>query len=104
MVEVKYKDYELTVKGHANYAEKGKDIICASVSTLACTLAQSGIELGDNGFLAMCDFKLDEGDVHIQMIPNQDCEALVMTVFKTILNGYEMLADSYPQYISYICE
>lgn len=26
--------YSLTVFGHANYAEKGKDIVCASVSAL----------------------------------------------------------------------
>ena len=32
------EDCEITITGHANYAEPGKDIICSAVSTLWCTL------------------------------------------------------------------
>ena len=34
-------DGGISVKGHAHYAEHGKDIVCAGVSTLVQTLVQS---------------------------------------------------------------
>ena len=104
MVKVNYKDYELTVKGHAGYAEKGKDIVCASVSTLAITLVQNGILLGDNGILEDCDFNVNDGDVRILMRPKKGYENLINAVITTILNGFVILADSYPDYVSYSAE
>lgn len=31
--------HRLTVSGHAGYAQKGQDIVCAGVSALSCALA-----------------------------------------------------------------
>ncbi len=38
------KVYEIVVKGHANYDDYGKDIVCASVSTIAITTINAIIE------------------------------------------------------------
>lgn len=39
MIKVVYNSNSLKVTGHANYAEYGKDIVCASVSSLiTCTV------------------------------------------------------------------
>lgn len=39
MLKVVYNSNSLKVTGHANYAEYGKDIVCASVSSLiTCTV------------------------------------------------------------------
>lgn len=35
------------VTGHANYAERGKDIVCAAVSALTIALENSLVELSD---------------------------------------------------------
>ena len=34
MIKVNIKNNEITVSGHANYDDYGKDIVCASVSSL----------------------------------------------------------------------
>ncbi len=41
MIAVKVTNTEITVDGHAGYAEKGKDIVCASVSVLVWNLIRS---------------------------------------------------------------
>ena len=44
MVEITYREirngFELKAEGHCRYAEKGKDIACAGVSTLIVALAK----------------------------------------------------------------
>lgn len=42
MIEVLITDNSIVIKGHANYDEYGKDIICASVSTIL-QVAQLGL-------------------------------------------------------------
>ena len=45
MIEVKRLKSGILVKGHANYAPHGQDIVCSAVSTLVQTLIQSVEEL-----------------------------------------------------------
>lgn len=37
MVKVNIKDNVITIKGHANFDEFGKDIVCASISSIVIT-------------------------------------------------------------------
>ena len=37
MIKVNIEDKLITIKGHANYDDKGKDIVCASVSSIVIT-------------------------------------------------------------------
>ena len=39
------KDKVITVSGHANYDDKGKDIVCASVSSIVITTINAIIEI-----------------------------------------------------------
>ena len=48
MIEVHITQNSLTVKGHAGYAERGKDIVCAAVSALAQGLVHSLSVLTDD--------------------------------------------------------
>lgn len=41
MISVKRYADGITVEGHANYGKRGKDVVCAGVSTLAQTLIES---------------------------------------------------------------
>ena len=41
MIEIKVRPDSVTVKGHAGYDVMGKDIICAGVSALFCTMVHS---------------------------------------------------------------
>ena len=57
LIEVKVRDHEITATGHANYAEYGKDIVCASVSMLLQNLIKSIHDLTDDKI--EYDLKLD---------------------------------------------
>ena len=41
LIVVKIRENSLTIDGHAGYAEKGKDIVCAGVTSLVQTLVES---------------------------------------------------------------
>lgn len=41
LIVVKINEERITITGHAQYAEEGKDIVCAAVSVLAQTLIRS---------------------------------------------------------------
>ena len=50
-VNVKRNDnkvYELVIKGHAGYGERGTDIVCAAVSTMAITVVNDIIALDND--------------------------------------------------------
>lgn len=42
MIKITLTEKSITITGHANFAEHGKDIVCASVSTIL-QLAQLGL-------------------------------------------------------------
>lgn len=55
MIKVRKKDNIITICGHANSADYGKDIVCAAVSTVVYTtvnalkrISSSSIEFEDN--------------------------------------------------------
>ena len=45
MIKVELKDNLITIKGHAGYDDKGKDIVCASVSSIVITTINGIIEI-----------------------------------------------------------
>ena len=47
MIRVVFTDRRMTVQGHAGYAEKGKDIVCAAVSALVYALIATLEEAGN---------------------------------------------------------
>ena len=56
MIKVLIKENSIRIKGHANYSEFGKDIVCASVSSVIYTtvnsimnIDKSSIEYTDDG-------------------------------------------------------
>ena len=56
MIKVLIKDKNITISGHANYDEYGKDIVCAAVSATVITtvngilsIDESSIEVIENG-------------------------------------------------------
>ena len=86
----------LRLEGHAGYAEHGKDIVCASASILAYTLA-SIIDSFDE---VEPIIDLTSGDTTVE------CECKDEQTFVKVANayhytqiGYALLAHNYPQYV-----
>ena len=94
------KNLELKMEGHAGADEKGHDIVCASASMLFYTLAQSLIKSEDM-LKKHPIIELDDGLGLIKCRPKKEYQGNITLVYWTILNGIELLADEYPQYITF---
>ena len=103
MIQVVYlRDYNrVSIVGHAESAEKGKDLICASASILAYTLADFVKKAKEEDKVRFCLTFIEEGDTIISCSPHEGNKAEVTTVFDAICRGYELLAENYPENVSY---
>ena len=108
MTEIIYnlKDKRVTIKGHANSGEVGNDLVCAAVSTLACTLAENIAGYASEIEGIKDHIRLDEGDAEIfcTECPNE-FNKVIDLVFCTICTGFEKLAQTYPENVKYtLCQ
>ena len=103
MIKVVYhRDYHrVSVEGHAGSEEKGKDLICASASILAYTLADYVKKVKDEDKVKFDLTVIEEGDTIISCSPYYENKTEVTTVFDAICRGFELLARDYPDNISY---
>ena len=112
MIKVKYtydkdkRECALMVNGHAGQAEIGKDIICASASTLAYTIAQVVSLMDRHGDLVESPIlDLGGGDATIKCRAKDDyLFAELMQYFFVVKTGYVLLAHNYPQFVELITD
>ena len=98
------KKLSLRLEGHAGYAEAGQDIVCASASILAYTVAQEIKHMESHGrFAEPPTIDLAEGDATIVCVA-KDIKTYeeMLHKFSIIKLGYELLAHNYPQYVEFI--
>lgn len=87
------------VKGHAGYAEPGKDIVCAAVSALYETLR---LALGE-----ICGVENPEVEPGLIRLSPSDLSPLARafssasTLFEAFTMGMREIALQYPDYVSY---
>ena len=97
-----YRRYNrLTVEGHAGSGPEGHDLVCASVSALALTLAGNVAYMKAQDAVYSEILKLEEGNAEIQCTPYRRYRESVEQVFRAICVGFELLATKYPENISY---
>ncbi len=92
---VEDNSHTLTVHGHANYGEYGKDIVCAGVSSLVQALI-GWVE--NHPYDVECDcISIDEtnGEVFISCQGEKDTAA----AFNLVATGLEQIALSYPDHV-----
>ena len=92
----------LHVKGHAGHNAPGNDIVCASASILAYTLAQNIKMSEERGHLKYPPkIKLKEGDSIITCrAKDEDTYTEILHTFLVIQTGYMLLAHNYPHYVA----
>lgn len=71
----------LRLTGHAGAGEPGRDIVCAALSILIYSLVASGAE-----------GRVERGEAEL-LLPDRDVDVA--------LCGFRLLAESYPEYVSY---
>ena len=103
MIQVVYHRnfHRLTVTGHAGAAEPGHDLVCASASMLAYTLAANVANMADAGQVREPIIRNDAGDTEISCNPRHNLKASVTLIFDSVCVGFELLAHDYPEYVSY---
>lgn len=90
------RNLSLRLEGHAGYAEIGKDIVCASASILAYTLA-SIIDSFDE---VESVINLESGNTTIECECKDDMTfTKVANAFHYTQVGYALLEHNYPQYV-----
>ena len=85
----------LRAAGHAGYAEKGKDIVCAGVSALMQTLAYSAAE--DEKTSASCREIGGGNEMRILADSTPD----MLAKFELVADGLILLANAYPKNVSF---
>lgn len=93
MIKVVYnKDFKnLKITGHAGYADKGKDIVCASASSIILSSINLAIEFNS-------EVKYTDDLNKIEIINNTNDEN-VQKVFSNMILSLEELEKQYPDNI-----
>ena len=85
------KDNDLiTVKGHAKFNEYGKDIVCASVSSIIYTTI-NGIASINKNYLTVQD------DGNIMIIKIKEKDEIVLKLINNMLEMLKSVAKDYPK-------
>lgn len=85
----------MRAEGHAGYAPAGQDIVCAAVSCLMQTLAYSAAE---DEHTSSCIYQGEEGPV---LNVEADDSVLMRDKFELVADGLDLLAEQYPENVSF---
>lgn len=94
-IKINYNDSfikDFKVSGHANYDEYGKDIVCASASSIVITSINLILKLNDKALLV----KQDEGLIDVKVLIEDD------TINKVLLNMKDMLEELSKDYKKHV--
>ncbi|WP_044640548.1 ribosomal-processing cysteine protease Prp [Risungbinella massiliensis] len=89
----------VTVKGHANYGEHGRDLVCAAVSGITIGMANAIEQLTDTTL-----HQPDDGEGKVDLRIPEDVEETTHQKLTLLLEAtflaLKNVADEYPAYVS----
>ena len=103
-ISMTYTDTTLSLKveGHAGQAEKGQDVVCASVSMLVYTIAQYTRWMYEQHQLKRSPLiELEEGNSQVIAKPKAEHMAEGLHAFFVASVGFGLLAKNYPEYVTF---
>lgn len=92
MIAVSVRKDGIAVDGHANYAEAGKDIVCAGVTALVQTLVKSADDLTEDKI----EYEISPGRADIHYGCLSEAGKLLVDAF---FIGICMIADEFPEHV-----
>lgn len=92
MIKVIYNNDTVKVSGHAGYAEYGKDIVCASVSSVIATIVNCIMNIDKDSMT----YRDDGKTIIITKINNNE---VVNTIFATMIDILKDLENQYKENI-----
>ena len=91
----------MKVKGHADTAPKGADLVCASATMLVYTVGQAMMFMYEQGQLEeKPHIKIKEGKAIVVTRPKEDFLAETLHTFWVAQCGAHTLACNYPEAVS----
>ncbi|MBR1376602.1 MAG: ribosomal-processing cysteine protease Prp [Bacilli bacterium] len=79
MIKISIKDDEIIIKGHANFDDYGKDIVCASVSSIAITTINAIVEFDNTSI----EVENDSGYLKIDILKHsKEIDILISNMIK----------------------
>ena len=93
MIKVKVNKDITTISGHALYDEYGKDIVCASVSSIITTSINAILRLEDNSI----SYEEEQDKMIIKIIRETD---ITKKLILNMINLLKELEQTYPKNIS----
>ena len=95
MIKVKVTKKCISVLGHADYDDYGKDIVCASVSSIAITSINLALKLNDKSL----DVVQKEGLIDAKVLVKDEIINKILLNMKDML---EELSKDYERYVKII--
>ena len=97
-IKVDYNDNKISgfkVTGHANFDEYGKDIVCASVSSIVITSVNLALELDDTSE----SYEQKEGLITVTINKDND---IINKIFINMINMLKELEKDYSKNIKFM--
>lgn len=92
MIKVRVDQNKITASGHAGYAPKGYDIVCAAFSALSLTLEIAVKKLTNDDV----EFVFEDGKMKAEWDELSFAGDLLVNAY---IEGLNSLAENYPEYI-----
>ena len=92
MTSINIKKVEIIIKGHSNYDDYGKDIVCASVSSIAITTINAIVEIDNKAI----EVEESDGYLKINIIKHTD---VIDILISNMIKLFKELEMKYPKNI-----
>lgn len=92
MIKVKTSDQQIVITGHANYDIYGKDIVCASVSSIVITSVNAALRIDANSL----EYKEEKDKLTINILSDNK---YVLLIIENMLEMLKELAKTYQKNI-----
>ena len=99
MIEIHFDGLTVTARGHAGFAPRGQDIVCAGVSTLLAAAAETAARMRRDGLLESCTVRLEPGEAEIAMEPTPAGRAKAEDIMEMLETGAVLIEAQYGQYV-----
>ena len=91
MIKIKFDKDKISIKGHSGYDVIGKDIVCASVSSIVITSINAIIRIDEKAI----SYKQDEGFIEINILKHSEIVDLLILNMKELLKELQIPYDKY---------
>lgn len=91
MIKIKFDKDKISIKGHSGYDVIGKDIVCASVSSIVITSINAIIRIDEKAI----SYKQDEGFIEINILKHSEIVDLLILNMKELLKELQIQYDKY---------